>query len=284
MLNLQTNIKRKIELLGIAMNNVEKLKDTDFAILFDRDIPTIKRDMQELRTEGIAIHSRKRTGLMIDGRVDARLLKSLIAQYTGICSAGAGMDKATTLLVKKQRDLALHHIVTLQRCIERNYLAVIDYEKEAGEIEKRREVGPLALFSSEGSWRVLALHEGRVKQYLLIKMTSVRGTARKFKGIPQDQIENMFRFSFRSWTGTETYPIRIRLDAAWAQRIKPQQILESQVISESDDGSVIFAATVNSLDEFASWVVSRGKGVTVLEPDQLRKKVIAIARGALANY
>jgi predicted DNA-binding transcriptional regulator YafY len=266
------------------MNNVEKLKDTDFAILFDRDIPTIKRDMQELRTEGIAIHSRKKTGLMIDGRVDARLLKSLIAQYTGICSAGAGMDKATTLLVKKQRDLALHHIVTLQRCIERNYLAVIDYEKEAGEIEKRREVGPLALFSSEGSWRVLALHEGRVKQYLLIKMTSVRGTTRKFKGIPQDQIENMFRFSFRSWTGTETYPIRIRLDAAWAQRIKPQQILESQVISENDDGSVIFAGTVNSLDEFASWVVSKGKGVTVLEPDQLKKKVIAIARGTLANY
>ena len=284
MMSLQTNVKRKIELLGMAILNEARFKDSDFAVIFGRDIPTIKRDMQELRSEGIDIHSQKKTGIILGSRVDARTLKSLIAQYTGICSAGAGMDKATTLLVKKHRETALHVIVTLQRCIEGTIAALIDYEKEAGEIERAREIWPLALFSSEGYWRVLAVNEGRIKQYHLIKMVSVKSTGRRFRRIAQEDIDAMFRHSFRSWVGTETHQIKIRLERTWAERLKPQQLMESQVINENPDGSVIFEATVNSLDEVAGWVVAHGKGVIVLEPSELKRKVMAIARGALMNY
>jgi len=41
---------------------------------------------------------------------------------------------------------------------------------------------------------------------------------------------------------------------------------------------------VNSLEEIASCVVSRGKGVEVMEPAAPKEKVIALARRALENY
>jgi predicted DNA-binding transcriptional regulator YafY len=41
---------------------------------------------------------------------------------------------------------------------------------------------------------------------------------------------------------------------------------------------------VNSLQEVASWAVSRGTGVTVLEPQELREIVVNLAKGALLNY
>jgi predicted DNA-binding transcriptional regulator YafY len=68
MSEVQTKAKRQIEILGHAFNNHTGLKDTDFAVMFDRDIPTIKRDMQELRSLGIDVHSEPSRGIRLTGR------------------------------------------------------------------------------------------------------------------------------------------------------------------------------------------------------------------------
>ena len=60
--------------------------------------------------------------------------------------------------------------------------------------------------------------------------------------------------------------------------------MESQVVTENPDGSVVYEMVVNSLTEIASWVASRGEGVNVLEPQELREMVVEIARGTLGNY
>ncbi len=284
MLELQHKIKRQIEILGLAIDNTSALRDVDFAALFGRDIPTIKRDMQELRGLGIDMHSAKLRGVRVLRPIDTRLLKEIILQYLGICSSTHAVDKATAVLVKKHRDHALSRIVTLQRCIESSSIARITYEKDANEIERDRDIGPLVLFNSEGSWRVLAVNDGRMKQYHLIKMRDVKNTGRRFRKPPQQEISDLFRHSFRSWIGTERHTVRIRLNSTWAERVKPQQLLETQDLIEEPDGSIILQATVNSLDEVASWVVTRGEGVVVLEPQKLRDKVVALARGALKNY
>ena len=284
MLEVQTKVKRQIEMLGLAIMNTEGLKDADFAVIFGRDIPTIKRDMQELRSLGIPIHSEKRRGVCLDGKMDARLIRELVLQYIGICNSTSGFDKATTLLVKKQRQQALSIVVTLQRCIESNTIALVDYQKDEHEIERGRELHPLIIFSSEGYWRVLAVNDGRIKQYLLDKILDIRASTRRFKKVPQEQIDEMFRYSFRSWVGAEKHMIRIHLSSVWAGRLKPRQMMETQVITENEDGSIVFEATVNSLQEVASWAVSRGSGVAILEPAELREMVVRIAQGALANY
>ena len=284
MLEVQTKVKRQIEILGLAIDNPQCLKDADFAVLFGRDIPTIKRDMQELRGLGIPIHSEKKRGICLDGKIDAAVLRELIQQYMGICNSTSGFDKATRLLVKKKRQEALSTVVTLQRCIDTRTVAVVDYMKDELETERGRELHPLIIFSSEGFWRVLAVNDGRIKQYLVDKILSVRATERHFTKVPQEQIDDLFRYSFRSWVGAERHHIRIHLSAVWAMRLKPRQMMETQVIKENDDGSVEFEAVVNSLQEIASWAVSRGSGVTVMEPAALREMVVQIARGALANY
>ncbi|HTR98906.1 MAG TPA: WYL domain-containing transcriptional regulator [Bacteroidota bacterium] len=284
MLEVQTKVKRQIEILGLAIDNPQCLKDADFAVLFGRDIPTIKRDMQELRGLGIPIHSEKKRGICLDGKIDAAVLRELIQQYMGICNSTSGFDKATRLLVKKKRQEALSTVVTLQRCIDTRTVAVVDYMKDELETERGRELHPLIIFSSEGFWRVLAVNDGRIKQYLVDKILSVRATERHFTKVPQEQIDDLFRYSFRSWVGAERHHIRIHLSAVWAMRLKPRQMMETQVIKENDDGSVEFEAVVNSLQEIASWAVSRGSGVTVMEPAALREMVVQLARGALANY
>jgi len=284
MLEIQTKVKRQIELLGMALNNREGFKDADFAVLFDRDIPTIKRDMRELRSLGINIHSEKKHGICVAGQMEPDILRELITQYTGICNSASGIDKATALLVKSQKEKALHRIVMLQRCIDGNTVALVDYQKSDQTTEKNRELCPLMIFSSEGQWRVLAVNNGTIKQYLLSKILDVRTGTRKFSKISPDTIADIFRYSFRSWVGSEQHKVRIHLSKTWAARMKPRQLVESEVITKNDDGSVVFEAIVNSLEEVASWVVSRGAGVKVLEPKKLEEMVVELAKGALANY
>lgn len=284
MLEIQTKVKRQIEILGLALENSDGLKDSDFAVLYKRDIPTIKRDMQELRRCGVDVHSQKKRGICVAGNIHPSVLKELIAQYLGICTAAGETDRATALLVRKLKARALSHVVTLQRCIEQSVIAFVDYEKEAGDVETQREIGPLLLFSRDGSWRVLAMNDGVVKQYIVNKLLRIKPSSRKFKPVPRAEIDEMFRHSFRSWLSKEKHQIKIRLSREWASRIKPRQLMEVQMITEEADGSVIFESTVNSLNEVAGWVVSRGEGVQVLEPAELRQKVIDLAKGALANY
>lgn len=284
MLDFQTKLKRQIALVGMAIDNSGHLKDADFAAIFDRDIPTIKRDLQELRSYGIDIHSEKKRGICLANAIEPAVIRGLTAQFLAICSNGGSTDKATSLLVKQLKERALSTVVTLQQSIDRRTIVTADYQKDADTIERGRELCPLVLFSSDGSWRVLALNDGRMKQYHLNKLLHVRAGERRFKRIPEAEIEEMFRYSFRSWLGNEKHRIRIRLSPEWASRIKPRQLMETQVITEESDGSVVFESIVNSLAEVAGWVVSRGKGVEVLEPGELKAKVIELANGALSNY
>jgi predicted DNA-binding transcriptional regulator YafY len=284
MLELQTKIKRQIEILGMSILNPEALKPVDFSELYGCEELTIKRDLQDLRSYGFDLHSERKRGVRLGTPLDQKKIKELLVQYIGLSNTDYAIDKATALMVKKLKEKALGNIVTLQRCIDRCVVARIDYQKESDEIERGRELQPLLVFQSDGYWRVLAVNNGKVKQYHLNKILSVSATDRKFKRIPQEQIDEMFRYSFKSWIGTERHTIRIRLSSLWADRLRPQQMIETQMLKEGGDGSVILEATVNSLDEVASWVVSKGKGVEVLEPDALRERVVELARGALSNY
>jgi len=60
--------------------------------------------------------------------------------------------------------------------------------------------------------------------------------------------------------------------------------METQIITENEDGSIDLEITVNSLHEIAAWIVSRGEGVKVIEPIGLKNEVIKIAQSCLKNY
>lgn len=286
MFEFQTKIKRQIELLGLCIANERKnkLSILDLAEIFDVEELTIKRDLQDLRANGIDIHSAKNYGVCITGKIPLEKLKEIARLYIGLCFSQNSFDKSTALMVSKLKEKAICNIVVLQRCIDNNKAVLITYEKVADEPRKTREVFPLQLFQTENNWRVLALDNGIIKQFLLNKIIEVKETGKKFKRVPQTQIDDLFKHSWKSWQGNEKFNVKLKFSKEWAVRIKPQQLMESQIIEEYDDGTMDLSITVNSLSEIASWIVSRGEGVKVLEPSELKEKVLELAKGTLGNY
>lgn len=284
MLELQTKVKRQIEILGIAIENPHSWGTMDLAELYGCEELTIKRDLGELRKYGFDCHSVRKEGVRLDRPIEPKALKELLVQYIGLANSDFAVDRATSVMVRKLREKALSNVVTLQRCIERSLIAVADYQKDPDVLEKGREISPLLIFQSDATWRVLAINEGKLKQYLLNKLIRIDATDRKFKRPPQERIDDLFRYSFRSWLGNERHTVRIRLSPLWAHRIRPQVVVETQKLTEQPDGSAIFEAEVNSLVEVASWVITKGEGVEVLEPLKLKQLVIEQAKKVLDNY
>lgn len=277
-------IKRQIEILGLVLNSNSKFDTFDLAEIFNCDEITIKRDLSELRKNGVDIHSRKNKGVVVESNVSLHKIKDFILQYLGFCVTNSTLDKATNLIVKKLNHTALSNIVSIQRCIEKKCKIIIDYDKTELIKEKNLLVSPLLIFKADNYWRLLCIHENSYRQFILNKINSIKPTSEKFHPTSQDEIAELFKNSFRSWIGKEQYHVRIRFSRTWAERLKPNLLMESQKIKENSDGSMIIETTVNSLNEIAAWIVSRGYGVKVIEPPELKKLVIQLAKAALKNY
>ena len=285
MFDFQTKFKRQVEILGFCLAGNKNCTKEFLQETYGVEPLTIKRDLMELRSNGIDIHSSGRRGIELSAKLTTDKLKELLIQYLGLCYSLNFYDKPVSLMVKRLKTRSLSNIVILQKCIENHKMASILYEKEASVTGKKwRDICPFQMFESENYWRVLSTEDGNIKQFILNKILDVKALDRKFKEIPKQEIDDLFLYSWRSWLGYEKYEVRLKLSPRWAKTILPRQIMIFQDVIENPDGSAEMKLTVNSLEEIASWIVSRGEGVIVLEPVELKNRVVDIAKGTLRNY
>jgi predicted DNA-binding transcriptional regulator YafY len=285
MFDFQSKFKRQIEILGLCLSDqvCRPLRTFDLAHIFMVEELTIKRDLLDLRSYGIDIHSHKKEGIKIEGELSKEKISDLILHYTALNHNHFTMDKTTSLLVEKHGEHSLSYMVLLQRCIDNSEAALVDYNKIGSKIQKDKLIEPLYIFQGEGSWRIVVRSSGTVRQLLLDKILSVRLTGKRFqKG--DYNISDLVKYSWKSWFGTEKYCVKMWMSAFWAEIVGPRMLAGDQIILKNNDGSIIFQCTVNSLNEIAGWIVSRGEGIKVIEPEELRIKVIEIAEGVMRNY
>ena len=277
-------IKRQIEIVGKALSSKEKFTVMDLAVEYDVEELTIKRDLAELRSRGIDIHSLKKSGIRILNPIKKEILKEFILEYIGFSYSEDYPDKSTTILIQKLGDRALTLITQLQKAIDENLVTIIDYQSTVTTLKKNVYINPLKIFQSQGEWRLLAVNQNIIKQYYISKIIDFKVTTEKFKPFQKEKIESLFLSSLKSWIGSEQFPIKIHFSQNWAEVIKSKTYLLNQKITDLEDGSIIFEGNVNSIDEAATWILSFGKGAKVLEPDNLKLKVIQLAKEALSNY
>lgn len=277
-------IKRQLEIIGNAISSKNYYSTFDLADKFSVEELTIKRDLREIRSQGIDIHSSKKKGISILSKIPEGKLKELILEYISFSYSESFHDKATSLLIKKHGVKSLSLIIQIQEAIELSKALAINYHSKADVLKKDVEICPIRIFQSGNDWRILAINDDIMKQYILSKIEAVKLTTKSFTPISNEKIDSMFRFSLRSWVGQEHYDIKIKFSKKWADFIKEREYIETQKITDCGDGSIIYEATVNSLAEAATWVISFGQGVRVLEPLELKKEVIRLAKEVISNY
>ncbi|MBX3007639.1 MAG: WYL domain-containing transcriptional regulator [Melioribacteraceae bacterium] len=284
MKDLKVKVKRQTEILGLVLANPGKYQLYDLEEMYGVNDLTIKRDLQELRSMGIDIHSEGKKGISVFSKVSNEILRGIIPQYIGIAVNRNSYDQATNLFISKLGANSVSVLTQLQMCIDQSISIKISYQKPEAKVIDERNLDPYCIFQGDKHWRLLASHNGSVKQFLLNNIKSIERLEKKFKPISQKKIDEIFGTSFKCWLGNERYTVRLKFLPPWPDRMKPKQLMGMEKITEEADGSIIYETVVNSLNEISAWIVSRGEGVVVLEPESLKNIVINTAKDVLKNY
>jgi predicted DNA-binding transcriptional regulator YafY len=283
MSDIRDKIKRQIELLGMVLNRPENYKIVDFEVIFNCNEATIKRDLKELRAQGVDIHSISRRGVRVESSINQKVLNDLVNDYLLLNNSSINIEKPTHFLVNSKKESALSNLALIQHCIDRNLIAKILYKKRNKKTADIREIAPITIFYGQNEYRLFALENGVYKQFLLSGIGSVEITRTKFKPIDKNKFESRFATSLDVWLGEKTYKIKLMLMKPWYTRRKLPLLTENQTIIKNTDGSLLLEAEVNSLIEFSKWVVTQGRGIKVIEPKELQKLVLDLAREAFEN-
>ena len=273
MKNSRDQILRRVEIIGMAAAEPGHYELGELANLFQVDEETLKKDMQTIRSLGIDIHKPKKSGLIIDGQPQLDILTEQLFQYLAMTHTDEKSEKFLEKFVQKQKLSALGMIVTIQQAIFKRNILHIKYKQSNGKGYKDIEVGPLRFFFRAGLWRLLGLNGNNIIQLHLAKIKSVERLKSTFTRPPEYDIENMFRFSWDTWTGVERISVKLKINEWWADRLSANPVVEDQIITKQDNGEFYFTGTVNSLEEVARWIMATAGDVVVIEPALLKKQV-----------
>ncbi len=173
----------------------------------------------------------------------------------------------------------------LTEALEKRKTASIEYYSASRNEHTVREIDPYHLRLVEGSWYCIAFcHERRqVRIFALDRIGSIKMTDKTFE-IPVDfSIEEYFGDTLTLERGTPQKVI-IEFDSTQVPYVKEKVWHSSQQIEELPDGGFRLSLTTGSLGEIMRWVMSLGSHAVVIEPENLRQRIIKELREAMNKY
>ncbi|QXM05374.1 helix-turn-helix transcriptional regulator [Crassaminicella indica] len=82
----------------------------------------------------------------------------------------------------------------------------------------------------------------------------------------------------------EVMHIKLKISYPFNVFVKEDPVVENQIIQELNDNEIIFEGDMSGEDEIITWILSMGKCAKVLEPVELREKVIQKIKESLKSY
>ena len=298
-------IDRLIGILSILLQK-EMTTAPELAEHFEVSRRTINRDIEALCQAGIPIKTSQGAGggisIMSGYRMDRTLLTSrdmqmILAGLRSLDSVSgsgyygqlmekiqagssefiSGRDSILIDLSSWYKTTLAPKISTIQDAIENRHLLTFDYFAPSG--ETKRTIEPYYILFKWTSWYVYGWCLTR-KDYRLFKLNRMDNVLMSDKGfecrnvpLPDMSTELM-------------YPRNIKVKALFDPDTKWRLVEEfgKDCYSETKDGKILFTADYADMDNLVSWMLTFGDKVEVLEPQEVRERLGAIAENMSKKY
>ncbi|HRQ89228.1 MAG TPA: WYL domain-containing transcriptional regulator [Bacteroidia bacterium] len=167
-----------------------------------------------------------------------------------------------------------------------------EYRKLKDAAPSKRRIQPYHLAEIDGGWYVIGhdLDRDARRTFAVQRMRAVHLTTRRFLRSRDFRLDDHFAGSFGVWAGEDrgapAYRVRIRFHGFAARVVAERRWHPSQEIAEIEPGGEVIeiAMTLSALEDIARWVLGFGGQAEALEPPELRERVAAELRRAVARY
>ncbi|RLB37263.1 MAG: WYL domain-containing protein, partial [Deltaproteobacteria bacterium] len=168
--------------------------------------------------------------------------------------------------------------------VKRKTLEIV-YHTMSRKKESRRKVDPYRIWFFNGTFYLIGYchKRGEIRIFALDRIKLLHETKETFE-VPEDF--NFEEFMGRSFGVFKGEPVRVRIwfSPEVAGYVKEKIWVNGQEIHKQGDGSIIFEAQVEGIQEVKFWVMSWGANALVLEPELLREEIRAEVEIMLRRY
>jgi len=187
-----------------------------------------------------------------------------------------------------QAQEAVPHLATLSAAVWDARVVRIRYERGGGPVE--RTVGPLGIVLKGGVWYVIGATDGQIRTYRASRVVEAELTDQPVERPDGFDLAAYWTESSAAYerdAPTVEVVVRIAADQAWriADVYGRATLDAAERLDEPDpDGWLRLRLRVSWPDEVANRLLSIGPRLEVLEPAEVRERVIAIADRVVARY
>lgn len=151
--------------------------------------------------------------------------------------------------------------------------------------EATRRLDPYKVWYHGGGLYVIG-HDhlsGEIRTFAVDRIQSLEPTPERFETDPAFDFDRYTASSF-GVVAEPAVAVRMRFGAPWAAYVGERKWHASQSTRPLADGGLELSMEVGGADELASWVLSFGEGVEVLEPPSLRAEIHSRLKTAWTRY
>ncbi len=306
----QTAIARVLSLLRILADPAQDRDIVNLANRFNTSIKTVRRDIQELRSNGVLVSedagpfNRKTYSIQRDELPPLRLtydeaLAIFLGKTSMIAFAETGLEQAATNAFEKLRltlgeteskyvDKLMSRIHFIQHesigpkdrtvvddllvAIEDNRAIFIEYLSASSTEPLTYDIFPYGMAEHKGSLYIVGFscHHSEIRTWKVERIHSTELTLFPFQRPTDFDVARYFDGAFAIIVGSLKQKVRVRFDKSAVRYVCEKRFHSSQQNEIQSDGSAIVHFLLSSLIEIRSWVLSFGSRAEVLEPVELR--------------
>jgi predicted DNA-binding transcriptional regulator YafY len=235
----------------------------------------------------VARHALEALGDSVDARVleqvTERLAEALPEDLCAEAREGAAVLKMDTGPTGHLDDEMLESLRTAAR--DQRVVRMAYYSASRDETSER-DVEPLAVLHSDGSWYVVGrcrLRDG-YRDFRIDRIRSVDATDEYFARPLGFDIQAYCSESFGMHRGERKYAVRIRFSAYQSRWIREKVWHESEIKLQRADGGIDLLLHAAGLADVQRWVLQYGSEAEVLGPPILRRRIAGEVRRMAEMY
>ncbi len=174
---------------------------------------------------------------------------------------------------------------TVRACCAEKQLLEVTYASANGGDKRPRRLGPQFLYFAKGSLYLVAedMEKSGVKVFSVPRMTEAKMLDEEYEGEPVDP-QTYFQGTFGVFKAGPPVKVTIHFSPLIAPFVRERRWHETQGVVALADGSIQLGIEVAVTPELVQWVLGFGENATVMEPMELRHKVIESAGKVLEKY
>ncbi|HEY9063185.1 MAG TPA: WYL domain-containing transcriptional regulator [Pseudobacteroides sp.] len=134
-----------------------------------------------------------------------------------------------------------------------------------------RIVRPYATFEYKGDMYFAGFCEKKntILDFKMCRITEYELLEERFEEDKNFDMKSFMSNCIGIYKGKE-YRIKLKIKKPISQIIKEKIWVENQVVTDLDNGAVLFQAKMRGLEEIKTWILGMGSAVTVLEPEEIK--------------